>query len=952
MSLLLAAWLSAPAHAGMTQVLLASGPYSLSIDGAGSSVSSSMTYQITRPKAGATVYQAFASVSGVWGSGDPGVNSLTIGGIGVTLNQVQVDPGNAVYTRFDDVTAELSAYLDALPVGVSNVPVIEGGGAGQNDGNSLVVVWQDPVLPISAVSLSYGSLLTGTNPRLSINTAPMDTLAAGFGVEVGIGIAFSTGISPQVSSVLVNGNFVNGSAGGYDDGNLANGGLYTFGGDGDGANSERYDATTMVSDGDTQVALDLIGQSQDDMAIGMWVWVVGARLQCGPTEPDADGDTVADACDLCPGGDDLLDGDGDLVPDDCDICLLGPDGQDGDDDGVPDACDQCPGGHDVFDADGDTVPDGCDVCDLGDDRLDGDGDGFPDACDRCSLGDDRADADGDGVADACDQCPGGNDLADADGDGAPDACDLCAGGDDAVDTDGDGLPNACDPTLLYLSPKRGPLGGGNPTTVIGQDLDPLCVVSIDGAAVRTTVIDPFTMEIVPSAHAAGMVDVSMVCGRGGDTLIGGYTYYDESEDPGVPPDVRSVLPNQVKVEGGDVVTVSGTGFSPGVEVVIADGGPADATFVDDTEITVVVPAHPEGMAAIEVTNPDGQSDRLEGALIYLAEPDLTGEPIVQDDDATKPPPDSGGCATAPGAPIGGLGVVLVGLLTARRRRLAVGGAVVSAAISGCSEYDVHGDANPGTGAFDVAPVAVTGPAVETTRDQPVMLDGTASYDPDDPAATLSYTWVVAISPDGADVTLDTATDPLPGFGANVLGAYVVGLEVVDAEGVASKNPAAQVVEIVPWRELVVTMTWSQPVDVDLHVVAPGAAYASDGDCFFGNPAPSWGDPANGEDDPTLSTDDDGSGSATARTESVTLTAPAEGGYTLIATYWNDRGTGDSAVGSLEVSAAGRSIATSQVTLDQVGDALIAGVIDWTTLGWAADGTVTTHEALGGAPFNE
>lgn len=37
-------------------------------------------------------------------------------------------------------------------------------------------------------------------------------------------------------------------------------------------------------------------------------------------EPDADGDTIPDDCDVCPGSDDLADADGDGVPDGCDLC--------------------------------------------------------------------------------------------------------------------------------------------------------------------------------------------------------------------------------------------------------------------------------------------------------------------------------------------------------------------------------------------------------------------------------------------------------------------------------------------------------------------------------------------------------------------------------------------------------------------------------------------------------
>ncbi len=76
-------------------------------------------------------------------------------------------------------------------------------------------------------------------------------------------------------------------------------------------------------------------------------------------EPDTDGDTVIDDCDVCPGADDAADSDGD---------------------GTPDGCDLCPGLNDVNDADADGVPDGCDTCVGFDDFLDCNNNGVADDC--------------------------------------------------------------------------------------------------------------------------------------------------------------------------------------------------------------------------------------------------------------------------------------------------------------------------------------------------------------------------------------------------------------------------------------------------------------------------------------------------------------------------------------------------------------------------------------------
>ncbi|KAG1650588.1 Ig-like virion protein [Nymphon striatum] len=54
------------------------------------------------------------------------------------------------------------------------------------------------------------------------------------------------------------------------------------------------------------------------------------------------------------------------------------------------------------------------------------------------------DTDNDGVCDTEDICEGFNDSLDADNDGVPDGCDTCATGDDTVDNDNDGIADSCD----------------------------------------------------------------------------------------------------------------------------------------------------------------------------------------------------------------------------------------------------------------------------------------------------------------------------------------------------------------------------------------------------------------------------------------------------------------------------------------------------------------------------
>ncbi len=791
------------AHAGMRQVLQESGPYVLSVDGAGSAFTSALTWRINRPSAGATVRTVYATVSSAAFTGDPGGNCLVIDGIAVKMPDVVVDSGSGVYTRYGDVTAALAPYLEALPSGNATIPFVECGATGANDGSGLLIVWEDRAFPDAAVALAFGSELTGLDPTLTLVTDPLDTSEPDFKVEVGLGISYSTGsIYGQSSDMVVNGTLVDQDAGGFDDGDLANGGLYTLGGDGDGPDSERYDVTSLVSNGDTQIEAILQGDTFDDYAVVMWLWGVGITVPC----PDANGDGIIDSCKV--------------------------------------------------------------IVDL-------------------------------------------------------------------------------------LSPKVGPTAGGNAVDVLGEGFDPSCVTWLGGVEAPTTFVDETHLIATPPAHAAGIVDVEVVCASANADLAGGYSWFDEAPITPAPPDVVAALPYTVLVAGGDSVTIQGLGFDAGA-IVRVDGVDAAATWVDSTQITVVAPPHAAGNATVEVVNGDGTSDALFAALLYV-EPDASGGIPGAEDTGTPaveaPEPGKGGCSTSPGGSRLALLAPLLLLALRRRRGVALG---ALAAAAGCSEYELQGAAPaPETvpEGQELPPVALTGPPASTVRGVAASLDGTSSHDPDGSTTALSWAWEIAASPAGAQPVLLGADTATPTLASDTIGVYVVSLRVTDAQGLESTNPAAQAVEVQPWRDLEVTLAWDAAADLDLHLIQPGGGYFGAGDCFSGNPRPDWGIVGSSVDDPELDADDDAA-LAGPHQEAITLAVPPEGPLSVVVVYWRDRGAGGAVDATLTLRGEGTVIAEFPVTLDVVGAASLAGAVDWTTLGWIADGTATTHDALGGPPFDE
>ena len=87
---------------------------------------------------------------------------------------------------------------------------------------------------------------------------------------------------------------------------------------------------------------------------------------------------------------------------------------------------------------------------------------------------------------------------------------------------------------------------------------------------------------------------------------------------------------------------------------------------------------------------------------------------------------------------------------------------------------------------NVQPVADAGPDQQVQVGTVVVLDGNASYDPDDDGAALNFHWTVGKTPDPNIVLVDS-TVAQPSFIPSMSGEYVFSLVVDDGEGISFQN---------------------------------------------------------------------------------------------------------------------------------------------------------------------
>ena len=269
---------------------------------------------------------------------------------------------------------------------------------------------------------------------------------------------------------------------------------------------------------------------------------------------------------------------------------------------------------------------------------------------------------------------------------------------------------------------------------------------------------------------------------------------------------------------------------------------------------------------------------------------------------------------------------------------------------GCGHEQGFVDRFSTNGIPPAPPFAIAGPSQRIHRHDEVSLDGWDSYDPDDPRAELTYQWEVTYAPPEADWELTNHKTAEPTFVTDTLGTYFVVLVVTDEYDVPSRNPMGTAIEVVPWENLEIILTWDVPgTDLDLHLIAPGGDYYSKDDCFYGNPEPDWGEDGDERDNPVLAQDDEGE----SRRETISLSQPFDGTYDLVVHHFNRKEAEEVGVTpELQIFAEDEEIDFVTGPLLEEGEVWTAGSFDWTTLHYVESDDVNTHAGLGGPPVNE
>lgn len=171
------------------------------------------------------------------------------------------------------------------------------------------------------------------------------------------------------------------------------------------------------------------------------------------------------------------------------------------------------------------------------------------------------------------------------------------------------------PTATGITPSSGGVAGGEFLQIAGTGFLPGATVMIGGAyAYNLNVPSSTSITAYAPAHAVGVATV-LVMNPDGQTVSvsGDYTYKLDAA-----PTITSVSPKEGGINGGTVVTITGTGFKTGPVVTIG-GVPTTVVSASTTSIRIYTFPGTAGAADVIMTNIDGQAVTSTGGFTYQSD---------------------------------------------------------------------------------------------------------------------------------------------------------------------------------------------------------------------------------------------------------------------------------------------------------------------------------------------
>ncbi len=210
---------------------------------------------------------------------------------------------------------------------------------------------------------------------------------------------------------------------------------------------------------------------------------------------------------------------------------------------------------------------------------------------------------------------------------------------------------AAPPVVLGITPTSGPTSGGTAITVTGTGFSGASSVTFGEDLIAPSTVTDTQLTVISPPHAAGVVHlhVTTPLGTSASTTLDNFTF-----NPGRPV-ILSLSPGSGPVEGGTLVTITGTGFTGALSVSFGEVIVLPAS-VTETQIVVVSPPHAAGVVHVHVTSSQGTSvETYEDRFTYGG-----GGPRITSISPTSGPTSGGTIVTITGTGLTGATGVIFG----------------------------------------------------------------------------------------------------------------------------------------------------------------------------------------------------------------------------------------------------------------------------------------------------
>jgi hypothetical protein len=172
-------------------------------------------------------------------------------------------------------------------------------------------------------------------------------------------------------------------------------------------------------------------------------------------------------------------------------------------------------------------------------------------------------------------------------------------------------------SVAGIAPSSGPVEGGNAVFVAGSGFGPATAVAFGGRAVNCQTLDAHRLRCVAPPGDVGAVDVEVINGADAVVLPDAYTWFQTLE-------IITIIPDRGAVAGGAVVTVTGTGFVPGIEVDLGEAVLEDVQVIDETTLVGLTPANTPGPVDVRARTPFARSTIPAGFTYFDPTSDFGG----------------------------------------------------------------------------------------------------------------------------------------------------------------------------------------------------------------------------------------------------------------------------------------------------------------------------------------